>query len=124
LPRQPQIWAVLRKTDTPQRLAYSLAATFFGRMCLSGEVHDFSHAQWKLTVSAMELYSCVYPIIRDGHPFSMARPEKAGGNPERQIPATRPQRRIPRLRCQPSASLIRCHISGNFPAQEQLYQCI
>lgn len=67
LPRQSQIWAVLRKNDTAQRLAYSLAATFLGRMCLSGEVHDLSPAQWKLTVSAMELYRRVYPIIRDGH---------------------------------------------------------
>jgi alpha-galactosidase len=67
LPRQSQIWAVLRKNDTAQRLAYSLAATFLGRMCLSGEVHDLSPAQWKLSVSAMELYRRVYPIIRDGH---------------------------------------------------------
>lgn len=67
LPRQSQIWAVLRKNDTAQRLAYSLAATFLGRMCLSGEVHDLSPTQWKLSVSAMELYRCVYPIIRDGH---------------------------------------------------------
>jgi len=67
LPRQSQIWAVLRKNDTAQRLAYSLAATFLGRMCLSGEVHDLSAAQWKLSVSAMELYRRVYPIIRDGH---------------------------------------------------------
>jgi alpha-galactosidase len=66
LPRQSQIWAVLRKNDTAQRLAYSLAATFLGRMCLSGEVHDLSPAQWKLTVSAMELYRRIYPIIRDG----------------------------------------------------------
>jgi len=67
LPRQSQIWAVLRKNDTAQRLAYSLAATFLGRMCLSGEVHDLSPAQWKLTVSAMELYRRAYHIIRDGH---------------------------------------------------------
>ena len=67
LPRQSQIWAVLRKNDTAQRLAYSLAATFLGRMCLSGEVHDLSAAQWKLSVSAMQLYRRVYPIIRDGH---------------------------------------------------------
>ncbi len=67
LPRQSQVWAVLRKNDTAQRLAYSLAANFLGRMCLSGEVHDLSPAQWKLTVSAMELYRRVYPIIRDGH---------------------------------------------------------
>jgi alpha-galactosidase len=67
LPRQSQIWAVLRKDDTAQRLAYSLAATFLGRMCLSGEVHDLSPAQWNLVVSAMELYRRVAPIIRDGH---------------------------------------------------------
>jgi alpha-galactosidase len=67
LPRQSQIWAVLRKDDTAQRLAYSLAATFLGRMCLSGEVHDLSTAQWNLVVSAMELYRRVAPIIRDGH---------------------------------------------------------
>ncbi|MCS6247014.1 MAG: alpha-galactosidase [Opitutus sp.] len=67
LPRQSQIWAVLRKTDTAQRLAYSLAANFLGRMCLSGEVNDLSPAQWQLTESAMELYRRVFPIIRDGH---------------------------------------------------------
>ena len=67
LPRQSQIWAVLRRKDTAQRLAYSLAATFLGRMCLSGDVHDLSPVQWKLSVSAMELYRRVYPIIRDGH---------------------------------------------------------
>jgi alpha-galactosidase len=67
LPRQSQVWAVLRKDDTAQRLAYSLAANFLGRMCLSGEAHDLSPAQWQLAVSAMELYRRVYPIIRDGH---------------------------------------------------------
>jgi len=67
LPRQSQIWSVLRKNDTSQRLTYSLAATFLGRMCLSGEIHDLSRAQWKLTVSAMELYRRVYTINRDGH---------------------------------------------------------
>jgi len=36
-------------------------------MCLSGEVHDLSPAQWKLSFSAMELYRRVYPVIRDGH---------------------------------------------------------
>ena len=66
LPRQSQIWATLRKDDSPQRLAYSLAATFLGRMCLSGDVHDLSPAQWKLAVAAMELYRRVFPIIRDG----------------------------------------------------------
>lgn len=69
LPRQSQIWAVLRQKDNAQRLVYSLAATFLGRMCLSGELHDLSAAQWRLTVSALELYRRVFPVIRDGHSF-------------------------------------------------------
>lgn len=36
LPRQSQIWAVLRKTDSARRLYYSIVNTFLGRMCLSG----------------------------------------------------------------------------------------
>lgn len=66
LPRQSQVWGVLRGGDSPQRLAYSLAATFLGRMCLSGEVHDLSPSQWALTVSAMEFYRRVFLVIRDG----------------------------------------------------------
>ena len=67
LPRQSQVWAVLRKAGTAQRLAYLLAATFLGRMCISGDLHDLRPDQWKLAVSAMELYRRVYPVIRDGH---------------------------------------------------------
>ena len=66
LPRQSQVWAVLRKADSSQRLAYSLAATFLGRMCLSGDIHDLTPSQWKLAVSAMDLYRRVFPVIRDG----------------------------------------------------------
>jgi len=66
LPRQSQVWATLRKNDSPQRLAYSLAATFLGRMCLSGAVHDLSASQWKLAGSAMELYRRVFSVIREG----------------------------------------------------------
>jgi alpha-galactosidase len=82
LPRQSQVWAVLRKNDTAQRLAYSLAATFLGRMCLSGEVHDLSPAQWKLSVSAMELYRRVYPIIRDGHSIFHGETGKSWRHPQ------------------------------------------
>lgn len=67
LPRQSQIWAVLRKSDSTQRQAYSLAATFLGRMCLSGELNDLSAAQWRNVVAAMDLYRRVHPVIRDGH---------------------------------------------------------
>ena len=66
LPRQSQIWAVLREADSRQRLAYSLAATFLGRMCLSGDVATLSAEQWAVTRHAMALYALAAPIIKQG----------------------------------------------------------
>lgn len=65
-PRQSQIWAVIRKTDTVQRIVYSLAATMLGRMCLSGDVTELSAEQWKTIEDGIAFYKRVAPIIRDG----------------------------------------------------------
>ena len=53
LPAQSQIWAVLRKDDDDKRLHYSLANTFLGRMCLSGDIYDLSDAQWNIVDEAI-----------------------------------------------------------------------
>ncbi|MCC7145117.1 MAG: alpha-galactosidase [Phycisphaeraceae bacterium] len=66
LPRQSLIWAVLRKSDSQRRMIYSLAATFLGRMCLSGDILDFTDAQWATYRSACDLYRRVWPIIKHG----------------------------------------------------------
>lgn len=66
LPRQSQIWAVLRKEDSDRRLIYSLANTFLGRMCLSGDVFDLSTEQWDIVDKSIALYKKVAPTIRDG----------------------------------------------------------
>lgn len=66
LPRQSQIWAVLRRNDSAQRLAYSLAATFLGRMCLSGDITDLSPEQWALVLSAQAFYRQIAPVIKNG----------------------------------------------------------
>ncbi len=66
LPRQSQIWAVLHAADTDRRLIYSLAATFLGRMCISGEITSLSDAQWRLVLRMQELYGKAAPIIREG----------------------------------------------------------
>lgn len=63
---QSQIWAVLRKSDTPQRLSYSLAAAFLGRMCLSGDVHELSDAAWQMVRDAIRHYRAVAPLIAAG----------------------------------------------------------
>jgi alpha-galactosidase len=64
--RASQIWAVIRSGDTPQRLVYSLASTFLGRMCISGEVDNLSASQWAKALEAQQLYRQVSPIIADG----------------------------------------------------------
>ena len=66
LPRQSQIWAVLKPSDTERRLVYSLAATFLGRMCLSGDVAGLSAAQWRVALDAQRIYGKVAPVIKDG----------------------------------------------------------
>jgi len=63
---QNQIWAVIRPTDTPQRVAYSLAAAFLGRMCLSGDVHSLDDTQWSLLRVGITFYNQVAPIIAVG----------------------------------------------------------
>lgn len=66
LPRQSQIWAVLHSSDSDRRLVYSLAATFLGRMALSGGIADMSPAQWELIMQSQRLYRQVAPIIKHG----------------------------------------------------------
>jgi hypothetical protein len=66
LPRQSQIWAVLRTQDSPQRLAYSLTATMLGRMCLSGEIYELSDEQWAVVSRAISFYRSAVPVIKNG----------------------------------------------------------
>lgn len=66
LPRQSQIWAVLHAADSPQRVRYSLAATFLGRMCLSGGIEHLPEESWQLTREAIALYQKAAPVIKHG----------------------------------------------------------
>jgi alpha-galactosidase len=66
LPRQNQIWAVLHQADSDQRLIYSLAATFLGRMCLSGEIDKLTPVQMEIVRAAQQLYKQAAPIIKHG----------------------------------------------------------
>ena len=47
LPRQNQVWAVLRPEDNLKRFAYILNSTFLGRMCISGDVDSLTDLQWQ-----------------------------------------------------------------------------
>ena len=65
-PEQSQIWAVLRRTDSVDRLHYSLCNTFFGRLCLSGDIYDLNGEQWQAVDEGIEFYCHAAPIIKDG----------------------------------------------------------
>ena len=66
LPRQSQIWAVIRREDSLRRIAYSVANTFLGRMCISGEVLSLSEEQWEIIDRGIAFYKKLAPIIKEG----------------------------------------------------------
>ena len=66
LPEQSLIWAVLRKGDSPRRLVWSIAATFLGVMCLSGDVEALSPEQWEIVERGIAFYRRAEAVIRDG----------------------------------------------------------
>lgn len=66
-PRQNQIWAVIRKQDSPRRIVYSLVSAFLGRMCLSGDFLTLSLEQWSLIDEGIDFYKKAVPVIRKGN---------------------------------------------------------
>lgn len=66
LPRQSQIWAVIRESDSTQRIVYSVAAGLLGRLCLSGDVTHLTKEQWDAVDRGIAFYKKAAPIIRDG----------------------------------------------------------
>lgn len=69
LPRQSQIWAVIRKSDSLKRIAYSISNTFLGRMCLSGDVTNLTKEQWDVIDAGIAFYKKIAPVIKDGISF-------------------------------------------------------
>ncbi len=65
-PAQSQIWAVIRETDSIQRIVYSMANTLLGRMCLSGDVTNLSEKQWQAIDNGIDFYKKAAAVIRDG----------------------------------------------------------
>ncbi len=80
-PRQSQIWAVMRSGDSEERIYYSIAATFLGRMCLSGDIYDMSEHQWQLIEEGMAFYKQVSDIIRDGSTIAICADSESYNHP-------------------------------------------
>lgn len=66
LPRQSQIWAVIRQKDSLKRIGYSIANTFLGRMCLSGDVTELTSEQWDVIERGIAFYRRSHQSYRRG----------------------------------------------------------
>lgn len=82
LPRQSQIWCVIRKSDSQKRIAYSVAAAFLGRMCLSGDITELADEQWKLIDRGIAFYKKAVPVIKRGRSKRFGTKIKSDRHPE------------------------------------------
>ena len=81
-PAQSQIWAIIRKEDSLKRIAYSVAATFLGRMCISGDVTELGSGQWEMIEEGMAFYRTIVPVIRNGQSYRFGPKVKSARHPE------------------------------------------
>lgn len=65
-PDQNQIWCVVHPYDDQNRLRYGLAATFLGRMALSGEIHQLAEWQYAEIRQAQDFLLGCRALIREG----------------------------------------------------------
>lgn len=82
LPRQSQIWCVIRKTDTIKRIAFSVSATLLGRMCISGDVTALSEEQWDVIDKGIAFYKKSASIIKHGKSVIYRNLKKSCRHPE------------------------------------------
>ena len=66
LPRQSQIWAVVRPEQPLQKLYYQMCSALLGRLCLSGYAETFRPEQWAVIGQAIEFYRAAAPVIDRG----------------------------------------------------------
>jgi alpha-galactosidase len=66
LPAQSLIWAVLHNDETVERTIYSLAATFLGRVCISGQIDELRPEQYEIIENAIAYYKKLEDIIKNG----------------------------------------------------------
>ena len=66
LPRQSQIWAVVKAEHPLQKLYYRICGGLLGRLCFSGEPDALTAAQWAVMDEGTEFYAKAAPIIDRG----------------------------------------------------------
>lgn len=66
LPRQMQVWAVIRAHYSDERIRYTLAQGMLGRMCLSGDLEELSDAQKELVKEGCRFYEKIKFMLKEG----------------------------------------------------------
>ncbi|MBQ7039771.1 MAG: alpha-galactosidase [Clostridia bacterium] len=110
LPAQSLVWATLHEDETKERTIYSLAATFLGRMCLSGQVDKMPAWQQEILKNSIEFYKLLDNVILNGD-------SKTFGN--RSVNMRYPEGTQAVVRKTEDEILIVCHAYEN-PAEENI----
>lgn len=66
LPRQSQIWAVVKGEHPLQKLYYQICSGLLGRLCYSGHPQDLTTEQWAIMDEGTAFYAKAAPIIDHG----------------------------------------------------------
>ena len=66
LPRQSQIWAVVKGEHPLQKLYYQICSGLLGRLCYSGHPQDLTAEQWAIMDEGTAFYAKAAPIIDHG----------------------------------------------------------
>ena len=104
LPMQALIWSVLHNDEEIERTKYSLAATFLGRMCLSGDINSLREDQEDILIKAISFYNNIEEVLINGK-------SKEYGN--RTIDLRKPQGTQIMTRYSDKECLIVCHSYNN-----------
>lgn len=65
-PSKELVWAVVHNDDSKERLVYSLASSFLGRVCLSGDIDILSDWQEKIIKKGLDFYKKLSYVIKNG----------------------------------------------------------
>ncbi|MBT1175989.1 glycoside hydrolase family 36 protein [Bifidobacterium callimiconis] len=66
LPRQSQIWAVVRDEEPASKLYYQICSGLLGRLCFSGDANAFSGEKNDVIHGGVDFYRAAAPIIDHG----------------------------------------------------------
>ncbi len=66
LPRQSQIWVVVKAGQPLQKLYYQICSGMLGRLCFSGDIESLSSQQWSIIAQGIAFYKKATPVIDCG----------------------------------------------------------